>query len=157
MWLVLLAVGGVLLLTMKNLRTRVIHILSEFIPLVEGFRSTPYWDVSRWSWGYGTAAPGRTGTITREKAFADMLSYALGDYDQLQKKITRQLTAPQWAALLSFSYNVGLGNAYNIVPEINAGNDSVLEKEWKRYVYSSNEVDSRLIERRQREWLLWNS
>ena len=59
-------------------KTRLINKLAYFIPLVEGFRSTPYWDVKRYSWGYGTAAPGPTGTITREKAFAEKQEMWLG-------------------------------------------------------------------------------
>lgn len=144
-------------ITVFSLRVKIIHILSSFIPLVEGFRPTPYWDVNRYSWGYGTAAPGRSGTITRDQAFADMLAYLMSDYDELKKRITRQLRATQWAAFLSFAYNTGLGNAYNLVAEINAGNDTVLEREWKRYVYAGNEVNDKLIERRQREWALWQS
>lgn len=143
--------------TAFSLRSKIISILSDFVPSVEGFRSTPYWDENRYSWGYGTAAPGRSGTITRERAFADMLAYLMSDYDELHRRITRQLRATQWAAYLTFAYNVGLGNAYNIVAEINAGDDGVLEREWKRYVYSSGEVNPDLITRRAKEWNLWKT
>lgn len=144
-------------ITAFSLRARIISILSDFVPSVEGFRPTPYWDVSRYSWGYGTAAPGKYGTITRDQAFADMLTHLLSDYEQLKKRITRQLTAAQWAAYLSFSYNLGIGNAYNVVPEINAGDDDLLEREWKKYVYSSGEINPVLVDRRMKEWELWKS
>lgn len=144
-------------ITVFSLRSKIIAILSDFVPSVEGFSSEPYWDVSRYSWGYGTAAPGRSGTITRDRAFADMLTYLMSDYDNLRQRITRQLRATQWAAFLTFAYNTGLGNAYNLVAEINAGDDAILEREWKRYVYAGNEVNDKLIARRQKEWELWTS
>lgn len=157
MWLILLSISGVLLaLTVRNLRSRIIAILSSFIPTVEGFRAHPYWDEKRYSWGYGTAAPGATGTITREQAFADMLSHLLADYEKLQPRITANLNAYQWAALLSFAYNVGVGNAYNLVPEINAGDIAGLERNWKQYVYSGGEYNPVLVDRRVKEWELWN-
>ncbi len=156
-WWHIAIAAGLIGVTVLSLRSKIISILSAFVPSVEGFRSTPYWDVKRYSWGYGTAAPGRSGTITRDQAFADMLTYLMSDYDQLRQRITRQLRATQWAAFLTFAYNVGLGGAYNIVAEINAGDDEVLEREWKRYVHSGGVVNDELIERRGKEWALWNT
>jgi GH24 family phage-related lysozyme (muramidase) len=157
MWFVLLAISaGLIAMTVNNLKARIITILSDFIPSVEGFRSHPYWDKSRYSWGYGTAAPGATGTITREQAFADMLSHLMTDYERLLPRISRSLNAYQWASLLSFSYNVGVGNAYNLVEEINAGDWPALERNMKQYVYSGGEFDPDLVARRIKEWELWN-
>lgn len=138
-------------------KTRLINVLSTFIPSVEGFRSHPYWDVQRYSWGYGTAAPGSTGTITREQGFADMLTYLLSDYEKLKKRITRNLTVSQWAAYLSFSYNAGIGNAYNLVANINSGNDTALAAQWRKYIYAGGVVNADLVERREKELALWFS
>jgi lysozyme len=140
-------------------RIRLVNKLSAFIPSVEGFRSSPYWDVNRWSWGYGTAAPGATGTITRENAFAEMLSYLLHDYEQLKPKITRSLTVAQWAAYLSFAYNLGAGSggAKDLVPYINAGNDTALATQWKKYIYAGGVVNQDLVARRNKELALWFS
>lgn len=148
----LLLIGSVM-----TFKTRLINKLAAFIPSVEGFRSTPYWDVSRYSWGYGTRAPGATGHITREQAFADMLTYLLADYDILRLLITRSLTVNQWAALLSFSYNLGNDDAKDIVPLINAGNDAALKIEWMRYVHAGGAVNADLVARRNKEWGLWVS
>ena len=142
---------------MFDFKKRLFSVLASFIPSVEGFRSSPYWDESRYSWGYGTAAPGATGTITREKAFADMVSYLTADYETLKKKITRSLSVNQWAAYLSFSYNEGVGGALHLVSDINAGNDQVLEGHWKQYIYSGGVVNNDLITRRNKEWVLWQS
>lgn len=144
-------------LLMPTFKTRLINTLASFIPSVEGFRSTPYWDVSRYSWGYGTKAPGSTGTITREQAFADMLSYLLSDYNLLRDKITRVLTVRQWAALLSFSYNLGNDDAVDIVPYINANDDAALSDQWMKYVHAGGVVNSTLVDRRKKELALWFS
>lgn len=158
MWFIILAAAGLLAITVFSLRSRIITILSGFIPGVEGFSATPYWDVSRWSWGYGTAAPGQnSGTITRERALADSITYLMRDYEDLGGRITRSLNANQWAAYLSFAYNLGPGNAYKLVDEINAGDDVALEREWKKFVYAGGEVHPALVDRRLKEWELWKS
>lgn len=136
---------------------RLLNTLASFIPSVEGFSAHPYWDVSRYSWGYGTAAPGASGTITREKAFADMTAHLLSDYRYLKPLITRNLSVKQWAALLSFSYNEGPGNADNLVADINSGDDTALQAHWKKYIYAGGVASSDLIDRRGKEWALWIS
>lgn len=138
-------------------KTRLINRLASFIPSVEGFRSTPYWDVKRYSWGYGTAAPGSTGTITREQAFADMLSHLLADYEKLKVRVTRTLNVDQWAAYLSFSYNEGIGRAYNLLANINSGNDAALAAQWRKYIYAGGVVNEDLVDRREKELALWFS
>ena len=138
-------------------KIRLINKLASFISSVEGFWPTPYWDVTRYSWGYGTAAPGSTGTITREQAFADMLTYLMADYVKLSGRVTRTLTINQWVALLSFSYNLGVGNAYNLVPVINTGDDTALATKWSEYVYADGVINDKLVERRRKEINLWNS
>lgn len=156
----ILIAGGVLLtitVLFMSFKTKLLKVLSSFVPSVEGFSATPYWDVSRYSWGYGTAAPGQTGTITREKAFKDMEAYLLHDYDTLSSRITRKLNVNQWAALLDFSYNLGIGNALNIVPYINDGDDNQLWEHWQQYVHADGVVNQNLVQRRAKEWGLWNS
>lgn len=138
-------------------KNRLISVLSTFIPSVEGFLSHPKWDYQQYTWGYGTRAPGPTGTITRDQAFADMLTYLLADYEKLKKRITRNLSAAQWAAYLSFSYNAGIGNAYNLVANINSGNDTALVTQWRKYIYAGGVVNDNLIDRREKELNLWFS
>lgn len=155
-----IVVGGLALLLIGSymtFKTRLINKLAAFIPSVEGFRSAPYWDVSRYSWGYGTRAPGSTGRISREQAFAEMVTYLLTDYDILRPLISRNLSVNQWAALLSFSYNLGNDDAKDLVPLINAGNDAALKTEWMRYVHAGGVVNSNLVARRGKEWGLWVS
>ena len=152
-----MGLAALLVVTMKSFRTKVFDKLSQFIPSVESFEQHPYWDESRYSWGYGTAAPGENGTITRSQAFADMIAYLLVDYNTLQKRITQRLTVNQWVALVSFSYNLGIGNAFDLVPYINAGDFTNLGVQWQRYIHSGGQVNQNLVKRRQREWALWNT
>ena len=155
----IIAIGAVALLvgSVMTFKTRLINKLAAFIPSVEGFSSKPYWDVSRYSWGYGTKAPGSTGTISREQAFAEMLTYLLSDYDVLKRYITRNLTVNQWTALLSFAYNLGNDDARDLAPLINSGDDTALGVEWKRYIHAGGVVNQTLVARRNKEWALWVS
>jgi lysozyme len=65
------------------------------------------------------------------------------------------LSSSQWAALLSFSYNLGPGNADNLVPEINARDWVALQTNWKQYINAGGVPNQRLIERRAAEWQLF--
>lgn len=153
----ILGAAAVVLLSIISFKSRLTAVLSKFIPSVEGFRSTPYWDAKRYSWGYGTAAPGPTGTITRSQAFTDMLQYLFNDFTKLKPRITRSLNVNQWAALLSFSYNTGVGSAYKLVSEINSHNDEALFAHMRQYKYSEGEVNPDLVARREKEIKLWTS
>lgn len=138
-------------------------ILKTFLPAWEGFSSHPYWDFKQWSWGYGTKVPGSVadkninpgGTITREKAFSDAMNHIQIDYFYLKSLVKVPLSSNQWAALLSFAYNLGPGNADNLVPNINAKNYSALETQWKSYVNAGGVPLQSLINRRAAEWDLF--
>lgn len=144
--------GGVSLFVTNN----ILIPAGQFVASLEGFSAVPYWDKKRWSWGYGTQAPGPTGTITQGEAETEMDKVILTNYTLLQQRVTRQLTGNQWSALLSFAYNEGIGNAYNLIADINSGEDSVLEPHWKEYIYAGGVVDNDLIDRRNKEWAAWS-
>ena len=132
---------------------------ARLIAQFEGFRANPYWDVSRYSWGYGTPAPGPTGYISESDAMAALQAHSADDYNALAPQISRPLTINQWAALLSFAYEEGHGNpgAGALVNDINAGDDTVLETHWKKYIYAGGVVDSDIVDRRNKEWDIWVS
>jgi lysozyme len=164
----LIAAGAlVVLMLLPGTLNRGDMTAANLIASFEGFASHPYWDVNRWSWGYGTRAPGNYGyalafpdpavTITRAEALQELQAHADSDYNYLAPMITRPLSAGQWAALLSFSYNTGQGNADNLVPNINAGNDLALESQWKKYVYAGGQVNATLQKRREKEWQIWQA
>lgn len=162
----ILWIGGAGLLALLVFMAKsYIDILKLFLPQVEGFSATPYWDYKQWSWGYGTRVPGSsdnrnirpTGTITRAKAIQDALSHVANDYKYLAPLVHVKLNAKQWAALLSFSYNLGSGNADNLITNINNRNYSALESQWKSYIYAGGQVNPDLVDRREKEWNLFTS
>lgn len=134
-----------------------LQVAVDFVAGEEGFSAVPYWDVSRWSWGYGTRAPGSAGTITREQAKVEMKKVLKENNDYLRGLISRELTANQWAALASFAYNLGAGNADNLVEHINNFDDKALKSQWMQYIYVAGEPNDALIARRAREIRLWLS
>jgi len=146
-------------------KTAYSNILKNFLPAWEWFSAIPYWDYKQWSWGYGTRVPGSVadkninpgGTITRAKAMTDALNHIQGDYNYLKPLIFRNLTGNQWAALLSFSYNLGPGNADNLVNNINTGDLAALETQWKLYINAGGVPNDTLIRRRAAEWNLYIS
>lgn len=136
-----------------------IKILSDFLPSVEGFSGSVFWDFKQWTWGYGTAAgfdknKKPTGTITKAKALADTLAHCQRDYAFLVTKIKVALNNNQWAAFLSFSYNEGVGNAVNLVSDINVQSPG-LEEHFKKYIYAGKKKDEGLVSRRNKEWVLF--
>jgi GH24 family phage-related lysozyme (muramidase) len=162
-WYIWLIISIVLIALLMAVNYR--NVLSSFLPSVEGFSSKPYWDVSRWSWGYGTLVPGSTdnknikpsGTITRQTAFDEMMKHINTDYAYLAPLIKVTLKPQQLAALLSFSYNLGSGNAKKLVPYINTSNTVALGEKWKMYIYAGGLPNQNLIDRRAKEWKLYNS
>jgi GH24 family phage-related lysozyme (muramidase) len=163
---IILLAAGLLILAMLTSTTvnasEIYDVTDWLIPQFEGFRPNPYWDVSRYSWGYGTPAPGPTGTITPDQALTDMREVVQVNYNTLHPLITRQLSNNQWGALMSFAYEEGTGNAQTgaiaLVPDINAssdGNDSKLEAHFKEYIYAGGVIDNDIVARRNAEWQLW--
>lgn len=149
---IIIGLGALLLITMRSYKT----ILGSFLAQWEGFSATPYWDVNRYSWGYGTPAPGATGTITRAQALIDAMQHIAADRNYLLPMINRKLNAWQWAALLSFSYNLGAGNADNLIDNINSGDDQALRTQWLKYNKADGIYNSDLAARRQAEFdQLW--
>jgi lysozyme len=138
--------------------------LVQILKKEEGFIAKPKWDVKQWSWGYGSRVPDSTanpalnpgGVITPDRAMNDLLKEAKYVYDALYPLIKRKLNGNQWAALISFGYNLGVGNAKNLIADIN-GNSAGLEAHWKQYVHSGGKVNPDLVKRRDHEWTLWNT
>lgn len=157
--LVISAIAALMLIPMAT-GTGFTEAIKKFLPSVESFSAKPVWDFEQWSWGYGTAAgydknKKPAGTITPERAMQDLLKVVNNHYGQLSPQVKRKLTPNQWAALLSFSYNLGSGVADNLIPNINSHNDQALFTQWKKYIYAGGKPLQGLISRRQKEVDLW--
>lgn len=156
----------VLILFLKRKSIMMYDILSSLLQKFEGFSAFPYWDVKRYSWGYGTAVPAKylkdgkplPGVqISRSQAFIDAFNHVESDKAYLQRLIKVPLSPEQWAAYLSFSYNLGDGNADNLVTNINAKKWDALGVQWNQYVIADGKRNSNLVARRKAEWELFKS
>lgn len=140
--------------------------LTSFLRKWEGFRAYPYWDFKQWSHGYGTRVKGSSDNkaipppnipINRQDAAKEMINFVTNDYNTLNPLINKQLTPNQWAALLSFSYNLGAGNAKKIIPYINNNDDFALKSKWVQYNNAGGKPNEYLTDRRQAEVKLYFS
>ena len=157
---------AILLFSSKTLRIMADYLYNIFLKF-EGFSPVPYWDNKQWSWGYGTRVPNSVndpninpgGTIDRASALAQSYSHVEADKQHLEPMVTANLRPNQWAALLSFAYNLGAGNAEHLVPLINQypSGSTELESKWNQYVYANHVVNPQLRERRAYEYSLFTS
>jgi GH24 family phage-related lysozyme (muramidase) len=125
----------------------------DFIKNLEGFHPTAYIDGSeggrtRWSWGYGTKAPGPGQTISQEQAHQDMVAYLEAN---CLPHIPASLSSNQKTAAASLCYNVGPGvTNWSIWKEIEAGGNPNFTG------YTRNTAGANLMPRRQKEQAMWD-
>jgi GH24 family phage-related lysozyme (muramidase) len=169
-WTIIIIIALVLFL-FKSKIMELYSLVSNLLAKFEGFSDVPYWDVSRYSWGYGTRVPAKyivNGKpkpgikIDRIQAMADAWSHIQDSKSYLSPLVKISLTPDQWAAFLDFAYNEGDANADNLIPNMNAKKWSALEKQWKLYnkVKDKNGayyVSEDLVKRRAAEWELFSS
>jgi lysozyme len=112
---------------------------------------TAYWDVSRWSIGYGTQSfEGET--ITPEEAERRLQEKVEWLFDRISKKCP-ECTTNQLASLISFTYNVGLGNLLrsSLFRYTLAGEHEKAAKEFRKWVSAGGEKLEGLKKRREKE------
>lgn len=134
-----------------------VEIAVAHLKKLEGFRSERYWDRSRWSIGYGTAAkPGET-TITREEATRRLLAECVIRRAYIQRHTIKQLSEHQRAALIVFVYNVGLGTYRRsaLLRRLNGGDYAAVPHELRKFVYSGKTRVPGLVRRREAEVRIW--
>ena len=129
----------------------------NFIKRWEGFSATAYYDVSRWSVGYGTIGVEgeKIDTTEAEKRLRDALKkYA----KQLSKRITVEVTPNQTVGLLSAAYNLGVGSLeFEIIPMCNAGQFHEASEALRGYDHAGGKKLSGLTKRRDAEARLLES
>lgn len=117
--------------------------------------------------GYGhLVKPGEdfTNGITERQAIALLRSDIATAERDVQNNITSNLTQNQYDALVSLAYNIGTTGFKNstVVKYINNPNFhssiySDLGSAWKAWNRTQGKVSNGLINRRQKEWNLYNS
>jgi GH24 family phage-related lysozyme (muramidase) len=124
----------------------------DFIKGLEGFHPTAYVDGSeggrtRWSWGYGTKAPGPGQTISQEQAHADLTAYIAGHCLPI---IPENLTPNQKTAAASLCYNAGPAvKNWPIWNQIESGGNPNFT------AFTKNTAGANLLPRRQKEQDMW--
>ena len=130
------------------------EILFEKLKSFEGCRLQAYQDAAKvWTIGYGHTKGVRRGdSITQEKAE----EYLREDVEEVEGQILAlnlNLTQPQFDALTSFVYNVGIGafkksTLLRFIREGRSEND--IKKQFYSWVYSNGRTLPGLVKRR--EW-----
>jgi lysozyme len=145
------------------------RITEEGLALIkrfEGFRSRAYrCSAGVWTIGYGhtsmAGAPEVTPDLEVSRADAevilrrDVAKFAEG----VAARIARKLTAPQFSALVSFAYNVGLGNfaKSSVLKAVNAGDFDAVPRRLQMWVKAGGRTLPGLVRRRAAEAELFAS
>jgi lysozyme len=128
----------------------------------EGFRATPYLcSAAVPTIGYGnTFYPDGTKVKMTDKAISREYAFEIFRYicdkfeNDVKKLINCKLNNNQLAALLSFTYNVGVGNFKNstLLKKVNANpNDPTIKDEFMRWTKAGGKEISGLVIRRKKE------
>jgi GH24 family phage-related lysozyme (muramidase) len=133
----------------------------DLIKQFEGFSPKAYWDYTRYSIGYGTAANSPNEVITQEEAERRMKEHIDKEVLPGIKGIIgedrwNQLSYSQKSALVSLAYNLGVPGSREILKLVRDGKIEEAAQEMKKYVHADGKVLEGLVRRRNEEakWLL---
>lgn len=161
--LLISVLGGFLLLNTKSgkdLSASFSQTALDFIARVEGYSASVYKDVAGYlTIGFGhKLKPGEEFTnITREQAKALLAQDMQDAVDVVNRYVTVPLTENQYAALVSFAFNVG-GRQFSestMLKKLNMGDYAGAANELDRWVYAGGEKVGGLIARREAEKTLF--
>ena len=129
-----------------------INLIKEF----EGFRSEPYQDVAGvWTNGYGHThgVTQDTPPVTEEEAVLNLQDDLFQAEDGVDTYVTVPLTDNQFDALVSFTYNLGIGSLEHstLLRKLNAGDYAGAADEFGKWVYAGGRMVNGLIARRAKE------
>lgn len=134
-----------------------------FVERHEGLRLESYQDPGGvWTIGYGHTGPAIHAGLrwTRERcktALEDDLSVAASRLAAVvSSDVLHDLTEGQYAALLSFVFNLGVNPRWRIWRVLNARQFDVVPAELQRFVFVGKAKVAGLVRRRAAEAALWN-
>ncbi|WP_017732703.1 lysozyme [Nafulsella turpanensis] len=118
-----------------------------------------------WTIGYGNTyyrdgKQVRKGDVISRQEAEELFDYVVNEFaTEVKELIQVPLTDNQFSALVSFSYNIGIGAFSNstLLKKLNAGNNYAAGKEFRRWVYDKGEVLPGLVKRRKEEEALFFS
>jgi lysozyme len=139
----------------------------NFLVKFEGLRTTAYQDqVGVWTIGIGStfhkdSRPVKKGDkITIDEAYELAELVAADFYNQIKDAVNIEQTEQQWWALLSLTYNIGVGafKKSTLVKRINEKKSMVeIEQAFMMWVKAGGKVLPALVTRRKAEFKLYNS
>ncbi|AXE31651.1 muraminidase [Chromobacterium phragmitis] len=135
-----------------------IRLIKQF----EGLRLAAYQDmVGVWTIGYGHTGPDvKAGLIITQQQADKLLAADLEKFETgVGQLVAVPLNANQFAALVSFSYNLGLGNlrSSTLLRLLNQGDFAGAAAQFSRWNRAGGQVVAGLARRRQAEQALFNS
>jgi len=133
----------------------------DLIKNFEGFRDTAYQDQGGlWTIGFGHTKGVCAGMTCTEDEATDWLNNDLANAeDGVERIVTVNLGDNQFAALVSFAFNVGLGNFANstLVHLLNQGYAEQVPTQLMRWTRVAGVENAGLARRRAAEGALWNT
>lgn len=131
------------------------------IKIFEGLRTTAYkCPAQKWTIGYGHTRTAEPGMLITEEEAVDLLQKDLEFFEAgVRKAVDVKITQNQFDALVSFAFNVGLGNfrKSTLLKKLNKGDDWGASQEFVRWKYSNGKVLPGLLRRRRAERELFMS
>jgi lysozyme len=133
-----------------------------FIQTNEGLRLNAYRDVRGiWTIGYGHTGPEVvTGLIwTAAQCALALEEDVLWAAKAVQDNVTVILNQNQFDALVSFVFNIGVGNfkGSTLLHVLNTGNYTGAALQFGKWIYAGTIISSGLINRRKKETLLFQT
>jgi lysozyme len=134
-----------------------LKLIKEF----EGFSSVAYEDQGgRWTIGYGSAMNVKPGdTMTEEEASLRLLSDITSTASRVEQLLMHDLTDNQFSAVVSFAYNLGVGNLAKstLLNCINKHQIDDAAKSFEMWNKVAGVENAGLLRRRQAERDLFNT
>lgn len=128
---------------------------TALIKFYEGFRASAYYDaVGVPTIGYGTTGSVKMGQVITEAQGEALLQADLRKFEAgVEKLVTVPLTQAQFDALVSFAYNLGLGNlgSSTLLKLLNAGRYDLVPDQMLRWNKAGGKVLAGLTKRRASE------
>ena len=130
----------------------------------EGLKTKAYKDAGGvWTIGYGhTATAGepkpRAGMVITAAEAESILLKDLTQYEAaVENNVKVKLNGNQFAALVSFAFNVGIGAFKNsaLLKKLNKGNFDAVPSELMKWVHTGKTKNQGLVNRRRAEGYLW--
>lgn len=141
--------------------TRISQEGIDLIKSCEGCRLRAYTDsVGVWTIGYGHTETAERGMVITAEEAEELLRADLRRFESGVKGLVAvELTQGQFDALVSFSFNVGLGNLRRstLLRKLNEGNYTEASKQFLRWTKAGGKELKGLVKRRQAEQDLFNS